>query len=154
MQSKFAVISQFDNDVNLLKLNLSTGSGQLILSENINEDQISFGMFEIENHELHIDLIALLATPDGPLLFLNGNQYRPEIGKTKISIKNEENLSHFLISHEGRPIFGISYEKKFGIGLYPYNKSREDIDFYYWLCKNISNSKLYAVYTKKIKYIT
>ncbi len=154
MQNKFTIISQFDNDVNLLKLNLSTGTGQVISSENINEDQISFGMFEIENHELHIDLIALLATPDGPLLFLNGNQYRPEIGKTKISIKDEENLSHFLISHERHPIFGIFYEKKFGIGLHPYNKNREDIDFYYWLCKKISTPALYKVYTKSIIYIS
>lgn len=153
MQNKFAVINQFDNDVNLLKLNLLTGDAQLISTNKIDEDQISFGMFEIENHELHIDIVALLATPDGPLLFLNGSQYRPEIGKTKISVKDDENLSHLLISHEGHPIFGIFYEKKFGIGLHPYHKNREDIDFYYWLSRKISDPKLYAVYTKDIIYI-
>jgi hypothetical protein len=153
MKNKFLVISHFDSAVNLLKLNLSTGRGQLISTDKVDKDQISFGMFEIENHEPHVDLVALLATPDGPLLFLNGNQYRPEIGKTKIGIKDDENLSHFVISHEGLAIFRIFYEKKFGAGLHPYNINREDFDFYYWLYKKISAPELYAVYTRDIMYI-
>lgn len=111
-------------------------------------------MFEIERRDPNVDIVVLLATPDGPLLFLNGNQYCPEKGKTKISINDDENLSHLLVSHEGRPIFGLFYEKKFGIGLHPYNKTREDIDFYYWLCTKISNPKFYEVYTKDITYIS
>lgn len=154
MQGKLAIISRFDNDTELLKLDLSTGVGQLISTEDVNEDQISFGMFEIERSGSHTDIVALIATPSGPLLFLNDVQYRPEIGKTKISIKDDEIFSHFLIVHEGHSVFGLFYEKKFGVGLHPYSKSREDIDLYYWLCKNISNSKLYAVYTKEIKYIS
>lgn len=153
MENKFSIISQFDGEVNLLKLNLHMGSGQLISTDKVDEDQISFGMFEIENHETHVDLVALLGTPDGPLLFLNGNQYRPEIGKTTISIKDDENLSRFVISHEGLPIFRMFYEKKFGTALHPYNINREDFDFYYWLYKKILEPELYAVYTRDIRYI-
>lgn len=89
MQNKLVAINRFDNDANLLRLDLSTGAGKLMPRDGIDEDQISFGMFEVENHAAHADIIALLATPDGPLLFLNGNQYRPETGKTKISIKDD-----------------------------------------------------------------
>jgi len=154
MQKKIAVISRFDNDTSLLKLDLSTGAGQLISADDINEDQISFGMFEIEKRQPHSDIVALVATATGPLLFLNEMQYALAMGKTKISIKDDEIFSHFSISHDGRPVFGLFYEKKFGIGLHPYNKSREDIDFYYWLYKNIMNPNLYTIYTKEVKYVS
>lgn len=153
MQRESVLLSQFDGDVKYLKLELSTGDAQLILASEIDKDKVSFGMFECEESVAGLNRVALLATPEGPLMFLNNMQLYPEVDKTRIKIKDDENFSHFLVLHDGNPVFGLFYEKKFGIGLHPYNNSREDIDFYYWLSKNISNPKLYKIYTKETKFI-
>ena len=60
-----------------------------------------------------------------------------------------EKLSHFMVSHDDQLIFELLYEEKDGVGSHPYNKSREDVDFYYWLSKSAGNPKLYNYYSKK-----
>jgi hypothetical protein len=34
------------------------------------------------------------------------------------------------------------------VGSNPYDENREDVDFYYWLSKNMENPKLYDFYRK------
>lgn len=146
-------ISQFDGSVNLLKIIISTGEREITPADEVNKDDIAFGLFEVEKSEFDLNSVALLATPDGPLLLLKEIQYRPDISKTKIKINADGKFVHFQILHEKNHIFGLFYEEKFGIGLHPYNNTREDIDFYYWLCKKINMPKFYQTYTKEIKYL-
>ena len=73
--------------------------------------------------------------------------------KSHVEVSDDGNYSSFKISHENQHVFECFYETKFGIGLHPYNNQREDIDFYFWLSKNINNPKLYEAYTKELKYI-
>lgn len=149
MHDGFVVISQFDGDVNFLRLNLSEGSAEVVSSDKIGKDNVSFGMFEFERGESRNDYVALIATPEGPLMFLNGLRYSPHIDQTDVKISDDGEFSHFLVLHDQAPIFGLFYKKKFGIGLHPYLHSREDFDFYYWLSKNIKNPKLYESYKKE-----
>jgi hypothetical protein len=88
-----------------------------------------------------------------PCYFFHGREYRPEIGKTGIKINDEGRFSHVLVSHEERLIFELFYEKKFGIGLHPYSNERKDVDFHYWLDKNLGSSKFYLTYKRDIKFI-
>lgn len=152
MQGESVLLSQFDGEVKYLKIKLSTGDAQIIPASEIDKDKVTFGMFECEESASGLNCVALLATPQGPLMLLNDTRLYPDADKTKIKIKDDEDLSHFLVLHEGEQIFGLFYEKKFGIGLHPYNNTREDIDFYYWLSKNIGNPKLYKIYTKETKF--
>jgi hypothetical protein len=153
MQNKFVAVEQFDGSVELLKIDLATGERQIVAHDELDEKDVAFGMFEVEKIEPEVESVALLATPEGPLLILNDLQYRPDIQNTRIEVKDDGKFSHFLVLDDGEPVFGLFYEKKFGIGINPYLNEREDIDFYYWLSKNINNPKLYQVYTKEIKYI-
>lgn len=152
MPGESVLLSQFDGEVEYLKIKISTGDAQIFSAGEIDKDKVSFGMFECEQGVSGLSWVALLATPKGPLMFLNHMQLYPEADKTKIKIKDDDNESHFLVLHEGKAIFGLFYKKKFGIGLHPYNNAREDIDFYYWLSKNIDNPKLYQVYTREAKF--
>jgi len=153
MSTQKVAISQFDGTSKVLKIDVGSGVGEIFSSDEIPEDDISFGLFDIYEVNEKSNFIALLATGDGPLLFFNEIKYRPELGKTKVSIKDDNQTSHFLILHEGSPVFGLFYERKFGIGLHPYNRERDDIDFYYWLKTKVINPKFYEVYTKKYTVI-
>lgn len=154
MQSKPIAVSQFDGTVNLLKLNLISGEREIIAADTVNEDHVSFGLFELESEQPKLEYLALLATPDGPLLVFDDDVYYPEPGKTTIDITDDGNHSHFKLMDDGELVFGLFYESKFGIGLHPYNRTREDIDFYYWLSKKISDPKFYTTYTKDIEYLS
>lgn len=151
MRAESVLVSQFNGDVKLLKINLSTLDAKIIPVDDINRDKVSFGMFEYQEGALGIEYVALLATPQGPLMFLNQLQFYPEIDKTRIKVEDSEQFSKFLLLQEYTPIFSFFYEKKFGIGLHPYSLTRDDIDFYYWLSRNIGNPKLYKTYTKGMK---
>lgn len=151
--NKLIAIPRFDGTADLLRIDTTTGSGELISPDELNKDQIAFGMFEAETGMLERSFVALVATPDGPLLFLKGHAFRPDSTKTTIIIKDDVHLSHFLVSHDDELVFSVSYEPKFGSGLHPYSRTREDIDFYFWLSKNINNPKLYVVYTKSLPYL-
>lgn len=153
MTNSIVAVSQFDGTVKLLTIDLSTGERQVISADVVNEDDITFGLFEVEQSEAELNSVALLATPEGPLLFLKDIRYQPDIKKTKIKIEDNGDFLHFQILHEENHVFGLFYEEKFGIGLHPYNTSREDIDFYYWLCKKINMPQFYQTYTKDIKYV-
>jgi len=153
MSREYVAVSQFDGTVNVLKLKLSTGEAELVTNDEVDEDQVAFGLFDFEKNGSEIEALVLLATPDGPILIFKDSRYRPEFEKTSIEIEEKGDFSHLLISHDENPIFSIFYESKFGIGLHPYNKSREDIDFYYWLSKKIQDQKFYQVYTKEIIYM-
>lgn len=146
-------ISQFDRDMQLLRISLSTGERDIIPSHLVDEDHIAFGLFDFEGGDKDLDSVALIATPRGPLLFLKDIQYRPDINLTKIQIEKDGGFFHFKISHDKNYIFGLFYKEKSGIGLHPYNHDREDIDFYYWLCKNINTPLFYQAYTKDIIYL-
>lgn len=153
MARKMVAVGQFGGDVELLKIDVTTGEGYMVPISEVNKDKICFGMYESEKNEQRPEFVALLATPEGPLLFLKGLQYRPEIGKTQISVKDDGNYTHFQVLHDNQPIFGLFYERKFGIGLHPYSHGREDIDFYYWLSKRIGDPNLYRVYSKEVVYL-
>lgn len=152
MSTVKVALSQFDGTSRVLKIDVGTGVGEIFSSDTVPEDNISFGLFDTYEINEESKFVALLATDDGPLLFFNEIKYRPELGKTTISIKDDDKTSHFLVLHKGSPIFGLFYESKYGIGLHPYNRERDDIDFYYWLKTKVANPKFYEVYTKK--YIT
>lgn len=153
MQGDSVLLSQFDGQVEFLKIKFSTGDAQIISASEIDKDKVSFGMFEYEENASGLNCVALLATPQGPLMFLNHMRLYPKADKTTVEIKDDENLSHILVLHETRPIFGLFYESKFGIGLHPYNSARRDIDFYYWLSENIGDPKMYEIYSKEIKFV-
>jgi hypothetical protein len=153
MENTTIAISQFDGSVKLLRVCLATGERDLIPANEIHEDEIAFGLFDFEKSETGLDSVALVATPEGPLFFLKNMQYRPALNKTKIKIDSDGNYFHFQILHEENHIFGLFYKEKSGIGLHPYNRSREDIDFYYWLCKKINMPQFYQTYTRDIKYL-
>jgi hypothetical protein len=153
MQGKFVAVHQFDGSVKLLKIDLGTGERQVVPHEAVDEKNVTFGMFEVEKVEPELETVALLATPEGPLLVLKDLQFRPDIQKTRIEIKDDGQFSHFLVLDNGEPVFGLFYEPKFGIGLHPYLHERQDFDFYYWLSKNINNPKLYQSYTREIKFL-
>lgn len=153
MPSKFIAVSQFDGTVNLLKMDLSSGTREIIPADAVAEDDVSFGLFEIEKNAPEPDYLALLATPDGPLLVFKDGQYYPDLEQTRIEITGDGQYSHIRIFDDGDIVFGMFYEDKFGIGLHPYNRTREDIDFYYWLSKKINDPKFYTTYTKDIAYI-
>lgn len=150
---KFVAVHQFDGSVKLLEIDLTTGERRIVPHDAVDEKHVTFGMFEVEKVEPELECVALLATPQGPLLILKDLQFRPDIHSTKIKVEDVGQFAHFLVLDDGEPVFGLFYEKKFGTGLHPYLNGREDFDFYYWLSKNINNPKLYQVYTKEIKYI-
>jgi hypothetical protein len=152
MENKLITIGQFDGDAELLKIDLSTGEASLVPAHNFDKSKICFGMYESEKNGSSLDYVALIATAEGPLLFLKTLQYRPEIGKTQIKIQDDDEYCSFRVLHAGQPVFGCFYERKFGIGLHPYNRGREDVDFYYWLSKHITDPKLYKVYSRDIVY--
>ena len=153
MENLIIAISQFDRPVNLLKINLSTGEREIISSDDVEAKDVTFGLFDFEENDSVLNTVALIATPKGPLLFLKDEKYYPEIKKTKIKITNQEEYFYFQILHEDKHVFGLFYEEKFGIGSHPYNNTREDVDFYYWLCQNVNNPLLYKTYTREITYL-
>lgn len=153
MQDKFVAVPQFDGSVKLLKINLATGERELVQHDEVDEKQLAFGMFESEKAVPELESVALLGTSEGPLLILKDLQFHPDIETTKIEVKDDGDFSHFLVLDEGRPVFGLFYTAKFGVGLHPYLHTREDFDFYYWLSKNINNPKLYQSYTRELKYL-
>lgn len=150
---KFIAIRQFDGAAKLLKVDLSTGGHEILPALEIGKEKIAFGLFEHENGNRSPVFLALLATPDGPLLMSNGIRYRPRIGKTQAVIVDHDGHSEFHVLHEGTPVLEISYGEKWGIGLHPYANSREDIDFYFWLAGQIDQPKLYQAYTREITYL-
>jgi hypothetical protein len=136
-------LSQFYGTQQLLKIDLASGTRQIIPAAA--GCDTAFGMFEAEDSQ---HFLALLAKPDGPLLIFQDGQHGPQLGKTSIAIIDEGDYSHCRILHEGALVMELAYQCKHGIGLNPYNRTREDIDFYYWLSKNIGNPALYATYTR------
>jgi hypothetical protein len=150
-ESRFVAVSQFEGSVDLLKIDLATRAWEIIPTTEVMPDEVSFGLFEIERDGPACEIVALLATPKGPLLIFKEHQYRPEIGKTTIGLKTVRDSTRFRILHAGEEVFGLSYVDKFGIGLHPYNRKRSDIDFYFWLSIEIDNPKFYEVYTREIR---
>lgn len=136
-------LSQFDGTQQLLKIDLASGTRQIIPAAAGSDT--AFGMFEAEDNQ---HFLALLATPDGPLLLFKDCQYRPQLDKTSIAITDDENHSCCRILHDGALVTELAYQRKHGIGLHPYNRDREDIDFFYWLSQHIGSPALYATYTR------
>jgi hypothetical protein len=136
-------LSQFDGSRQLLKIDLVSGARKLIPAQA--DSDTAFGMFDAENGQHYL---ALVATPDGPLLMFKDAQYRPQLGRTRIDITDGLNYSHCRILHDGALVVELAYQIKHGIGLHPYNRDREDIDFYYWLSRHIGDPDLYATYTR------
>jgi hypothetical protein len=154
MQKRLVAVHQFDGNVRLLKMDLASGEREIVPRGEVDETQLTFGMFEAEKYEAERMSVALLATPEGPLLILNKLQFRPDVRNTRIEVNDGGQFPHFLVFDEGEPVFDLFYEHKFGIGLHPYLHERADVDFYYWLSKNINNPELYQAYTKEIAYMT
>jgi hypothetical protein len=71
MSKKCVEIGKFDSAVQLLRMDLSTGAGKVFQNNCVIEDRLSFGFFEFEKSEPHLEFGALLATPEGPLLFFS-----------------------------------------------------------------------------------
>jgi hypothetical protein len=136
-------LSQFDGTRQLLQIDLVSGEQQIIPAAA--DRDTAFGMFEAEDNQ---HFLALLATPDGPLLLFKDCQYRPQLDKTSITITDGPAYSHCCILHDGALVVELAYQSKHGIGLHPYNRDREDIDFYYWLNQHIGSPALYATYTR------
>lgn len=136
-----------------MKIDLSTLAREIVPAQEMGEEKIAFGMFETEESNDPTAFLALLATPDGPLLILNDTLYRPNAKETTVEIANQGEFSHFRILHQGTPIFTMTYREKFGIGLHPFVQGREDIDFYLWLKNKINEPNLYRAYTRKIVFM-
>jgi hypothetical protein len=153
MTGKTIAISQFDGTVKLMKIELSTGVREIVPAKQIDEEKVTFGLFEIEESNHRSESVALIATPDGPLLVFNDTLYHPNAEDTKVDIADDGEFSHFRILHQGEPIFGMFYKEKSGLGLHPYNRSREDIDFYFWLKNKINEPKFYKAYTRDIVFL-
>lgn len=146
MQNQIVALQQFDGTVKLLKLNLATGAREIIPAEGVEKGRIARGMYEDEGEGAELETVAMVATPEGPLLMLQHQPYRPSVEDTKIVVQDDVQLCHFIVFDQDQPIFRLSYEPKSGIGLHPYVNEREDIDFYYWLSKNINDPKLHQTY--------
>jgi hypothetical protein len=153
VKEKFIAVYRFNNSVEVLKFSLVTGAISIISADEVEKSKISVGFFESENNQSGTDLVALVATPDGPLLIMNSVQYSPKMGITKIRITDAGDFSHFSVLDKGVNIFGLFYKEKAGIGSHPYNEVREDVDFYCWLSKHIGNPKLYEHYNKSFLYL-
>lgn len=150
---KCIAIRQFDGATELLKVDLSTGGYGIVSAQEIGKEKIAFGLFEREDGSRSPVFLALVATPDGPLLISNGIRYQPLIGKTQAVIVDHDGGSQFRLLHEGSPVLEIAYQEKWGIGLHPYANNREDIDFYFWLAGQIDQPKLYQAYTRETTYL-
>ena len=150
---KFIAIRQFDGCTKLLKVDLSTGGYEIVLADDVDKEKITFGLFEIEEGNHSPEFVALVATPDGPLLISTGILYRPLIAKTQAAIVDQDRRSQFRLLHEGTPVIDLSYDEKWGIGLHPYANSRNDIDFYFWLAGHIDKPNFHQAYTREIIYL-
>jgi len=146
-------IRQFDGCTKLLKVDLSTGRHEIVLPDEVDKEKITFGLFEIEEGNHSPEFVALVATPDGPLLISTGLLYRPLIAKTQAVIVDQDRRSQFRLLHEGTPVIDFSYDEKWGIGLHPFANSRNDIDFYFWLAGHIDKPNFYQAYTREIIYL-
>jgi len=153
VERDIVALRQFGGGVKLLKIELSRGMRELVAIDEVAKHKIAFGTFECEQPGPVLKSVALIATPAGPLVYLDDLRYVPEIYKTKIEIKDDGNISNFQIFHDGQLIFGLFFDAKFGIGLHPYNQTREDIDFYFWLSKNIDDPGFYKAYTRDLPYV-
>lgn len=153
MQNQIVALRQFDGTVKLLKINLATGERGIIPAEGVEKSRIARGMYEAEGEGAELETVAMVATPEGPLLMLQDQPYRPSVADTKIVVQDDAQLCHFMVFDQGEPIFGLFYEPKFGIGLHPYVNAREDIDFYYWLSKNINDPKLHQTYMQPTAFL-
>lgn len=153
MTNKTIALHQYDGSVELMKIDLSTGASEIGPSKESSEEKIAFGMFELEEGNQPPQALALLATPDGPLLIFNGTMYRPNACETRAEITEQGEFSHFRILHLGAPVFELSYKEKFGVGLHPFAQDREDIDFYFWLKNKINEPKFYQAYTREIVFM-
>ncbi len=152
MENHIVALGQFDGTVKLLRLNLANGERAIISSDGVESSKIARGMYDAEGEGAEMETVAMVATPEGPLLMLQDRPYRPSVDDTKIVVQDDGQLCHFTVFDQDEPIFGLFYEPKFGIGLHPYANEREDIDFYYWLSKNINDPHLHQVYTQPITF--
>jgi len=152
-QNRFIAVRQFDGSAKLLKVDLSSGAYELLSSEGVGEEEITFGLFEIEENNLSPKFIAVIATPEGPKLISDGMLYRPDIASTTAVIIDDSTKSIFRILHEGSPIFEMPYSEKWGIGLHPFARNREDVDLYFWLKGHIDSPDFYLAYTREIVYL-
>lgn len=150
MQNKIVAVNQFDGTVMLLKIDLGSGDREIVSVDAVAQDKVAFGMFELEEGTSDLQTVALIATPDGPLLLLNERQLYPDVASTSIVVKDEGQNSQLLVFNDGELVFELFYQPKFGIGLHPYLHEREDYDFYFWLSKNMNDPGLYRSYTQEI----
>lgn len=77
MTGRTIATGQFDGSVNLMKIDLTTGAREIVPMGETGEEKVAFALFEDEEGIHHSESIALVATPDGPLLIFNGTLYRP-----------------------------------------------------------------------------
>lgn len=145
-------LAQFDSSARLLLIDLVALERRLVSEASVNPRRICFGFFEVESEAPALTTVALFATPKGPVLLLNDLLYPMSLGKTKIRLSDIEKKTHFRLLHEDQHVFEMWIEPKFGIGLHPYNNEREDIDFYFWLSKQVDNPAFYSTYTKEMVY--
>ncbi|WP_374584547.1 hypothetical protein [Pseudoduganella sp.] len=143
MAGKTIALAQFDGTAQLLEIQFATGERQLVAAQQVAPEKIAFGLYDTET-------VALVATPGGPLLVLDQAFYRPAIGATVAELLDEGDSSRFRLLHAGKLVFELVYEAKFGTGLHPYNRSREDIDFYFWLKGKVTDPAFYQAYTREI----
>jgi hypothetical protein len=148
MKKEFIFLKNYNNSVDALKFFLGTNDSVIVPASEVESAKFSTGFFEIEKRGGVTDITALVATPEGPLLILNAIQHFPKLGKTKIEVRDDEKSHHFLVFDDEKFLFGIFYEEKAGVGSNPYDENREDVDFYYWLSKNMENPKLYDFYRR------
>ncbi|RFP21666.1 hypothetical protein D0T25_10455 [Duganella sp. BJB488] len=153
MPNRFIAVAQFDGTVSLLKMDLSSGEREIVPLGAVAEDDVAFGLFEAERGKSGLESLALVATPDGPLLTYSGQLYYPKIDRTHIEIAGDGNYSHFRLLDGAAVVFELPYENKFGTGLHPYLRTRDDIDFYHWLGGRINSPEFYTAYTRNIRYI-
>lgn len=153
VKEKFIGVYRYNNSVEVLKISLATCNFDIISANEVDRSKVSVGFFENEKNQNNTGCVALVSTPHGPLLILDSTRYAPKIATTKIEIIDGEIFSRLLIADKGENIFSLFYKGKTGFGSHPYNEFREDVDFFYWLSKNIGNPKLYEYYEKELVYL-
>ena len=50
-------------------------------------------------------------------------------------------------------MYSMTYILAYASGAHPYDRMREDVDFFYWLSVRINRPQLYTLYTKPIIYL-
>jgi hypothetical protein len=93
---------------------------------------------------------GVFATPDGPVIFLDGQHLVGRYGATsaKVEPTADHRILEYTLTHEGSVRFSLRYKERFGIGTNPYDNEPEDIDLFALIAAGLRNEAFFRGYTK------